>query len=60
MSWLINRVFANKNTTIQGLAPSLAAALAAFGFNATPEQITAAFTIVYAIVKILQKDPVTK
>lgn len=60
MSWLFNRIFVNKNTTIQGLAPGLAAALAAFGFNMTTDQIIAVFTIVYAIVKLLQKDPVTK
>jgi len=60
MTWLINRIFINKNTTIQGAAPGLAVALAAFGFHCTPEQIIAVFTIAYFAIKMVQKDPVTK
>jgi hypothetical protein len=60
MSWLVNRIFVNKSTTIQGAAPGLAAALAAFGLNCTPEQVTAVFAIAYFVIKMIQKDPVTK
>jgi cobalamin biosynthesis protein CobD/CbiB len=64
MNWLAQqlseRILDNWQETARGMAPALVILLGKFGLHWTAEQLLAAFTVTYFIIKALSKNPVTK